>query len=166
MDGLDPIILGLAGVVIILVLSLILVFVLYFRRRRGKTDPAHDTLDVAQRLAESVQLDEHELTQHEIGTAPLKASASPRSKILAEVGARSLLDQVNSHVLQGRGQISSKSGEIRMEWTDLEDATVQRGIMIRVQDPKTLLINGMAFPATREGAQQGLISCLKGMKLE
>jgi hypothetical protein len=53
-----------------------------------------------------------------------------------------------------------------MEWTDLEDETVQRGIMIRVQDPKTLLINGMAFPATREGAQQGLISCLRGMKLE
>jgi hypothetical protein len=164
MNGL--VLIGVVGVVVIVLLAIILVVVLYLRRKRTKVDPPPETVNVARRLAESMQ--QEELAQHLYadGDVPLQASASPRSKILAEVGARGLLDQVNSHVLQGRGQIETRRGEIRMEWTDLEDETVQRGIMIRVQDPKTLLINGMAFPATREGAQQGLISCLRGMKLE
>lgn len=169
-NGLNPILIGSIGVILILFLSITLVIVVLVRRRRKKVEtPSDEMLDVAQRLAESFKsAEEEELAREALRAARMSqhASASPRSKILAEMGARQLLDQVNSHILNGSGKITSRSGEIRIEWTDLEDASVQRLIMIRVQDSSTLLINGQPFPATREGAQQGLISCLKGMKLE
>jgi hypothetical protein len=169
-NGLDPILIGIIGVILILFISIILAIVVLVRRRRKKVEtPSDEMLDVAQRLADSTNgIEEEQRVQEALraARAAQHASASPRSKILAEMGARQLLDQVNSHMLNGSGEITSRSGEIRIEWTDLEDASVQRLIMIRVQDSSTLLINGQPFPTTREGAQQGLISCLKGMKLE
>jgi hypothetical protein len=169
-NGLNSVLIGVVGVILILFLSIILVIVVLVRRRRKKVEtPSDEMLEVAQRLADSTNgIEEEQRAQEALRAARATqyASASPRSKILAEMGARQLLDQVNSHMLNGSGEITSRSGEIRIEWTDLEDASVQRLIMIRVQDSSTLLINGQPFPATREGAQQGLISCLKGMKLE
>jgi hypothetical protein len=169
-NGIDPIVIGIGGVILILLLSITLAIIVLIRRRRRKVEqPSEEMLDVAQRLAESfTSAEEERLAQEAIRAARAnqQASASPRSKILAEMGARQLLDQVNSHMLDSRGEITTRSGEIRIEWTDLEDESVERLIMIRVQDSSTLLINGQPFPATREGAQQGLISCLKGMKLE
>jgi len=170
-DGLDPLLIGIIGIVLILVLSVTLVIIVLIRRRRKKVEPppSEEMLDVAQRLAESSQGAEGNEQSQSALRAALNAQqppVSPRSKILAELGARQLLEQVNSHILEGRGEISTRSGEIRIEWTDLDESSVQRGIMIRVQDSNTLLINGQPFSATREGAQQGLISCLKGMKLE
>ena len=169
-NGINPILIGAIGVILILFLTITLVvFVLRQRRRKKVETPSEEMLDVAQRLAESFKSAEEEERAREAlraARASQQASSSPRSKLLAEMGARQLLDQVNSHILNGGGEITTRSGEIRIEWTDLEDASVQRLIMIRVQDSSTLLINGQPFPATREGAQQGLISCLKGMKLE
>lgn len=169
-NGLDPILIGIGGVILILLLSITLAAVVLIRRRRKKVEqPSEEILEVQQRLAESINgIEEEQRIQEEIRAARTTqlAASSPRSKILAEMGARQLLDQVNSHILEGRGEITTRSGEIRIEWTDLKDASVQRLIMIRVQDSSTLLINGQPFPATRDGAQQGLISCLKGMNLE
>ena len=79
------------------------------------------------------------------------------------IGARELLEQVNSHVLNNRGNISAGKGAIRLVWRDQQDDTVTRGIMITVQDAETILVNGVPFPATRKAAREGLISCLKGM---
>ncbi|NIM93294.1 MAG: hypothetical protein GTO18_06245 [Anaerolineales bacterium] len=90
--------------------------------------------------------------------------ASPPSKILAAVGARQLLEQVNRHVLEGTGELAQGKGAIRLVWSDPESGTA-RSIMIRIQDSQTLLINGRPFPATREGIQQGLVTLLKGMGL-
>lgn len=163
----NQILIGLLGLALILVLTTGLIILWIKRRSKKETEDPIETIDVAERLAESFQAARQ--GNNEPSAAPVatyQTTASPRSKILAEVGARQLLEQVNSHVLQGRGYISSRRGEIRMEWSDLEDGSVQRGIMIRVEDSKTLLVNGMAFPATREGAQEGLVSCLEGMKLE
>lgn len=169
-NGMNPVLIGIAGVILILFLSITLAIVVLIRRRRKKVEPPIDEmLDVAQRLSESFKnVEEEEIAREALRAArsSQQPEISPRSKILAEMGARELLDQVNSHILNGNGEITSQSGEIRIEWTDLEDASVQRLIMIRVQDSSTLLINGQPFPTTREGAQQGLISCLKGMKLE
>jgi hypothetical protein len=168
-NGIDPIMIGLFGVILILLLTTILVIIVLTRRRRQvEPPPSEEIVDVAQRLADSiVSREEEERAQAAFKAASAQPpSSSPRSKILAELGARHLLDQVNSHLLTGRGKITTRSGEIRIEWTDLNDSSVQRLIMIRVQDSSTLLINGQPFPATRDGAQRGLISCLKGMNLE
>lgn len=167
--AIDPIMIGLFGVILILLLTTILVVIVLTRRRRQvEPPPSEEVVDVAQRLADSiVSREEEERAQAAFKAASAQPpSASPRSKILAEMGARHLFDQVNSHILDGRGKITTRSGEIRIEWTDLKDSSVQRLIMIRVQDSSTLLINGQPFPATRDGAQRGLISCLKGMNLE
>jgi hypothetical protein len=93
---------------------------------------------------------------------PHQVTAAP-SRLLAQIGARTLLEQINHHVLKGRGEISGGKGELRLVWTDGEDQ-IARSIMITVQDAQTLLINGKPFPATRKGVQQGLIDCLRGLR--
>jgi hypothetical protein len=133
---------------------------LLLRIRRKRKAPVEDEV-VSQRLVESIQQEEEEEIPTESKVE--KQTVIPPSKILAMIGARELLDQVNLHVLNHHGNISIGKGAIRLVWKDQHDESVTRGIMITVQDAETILINGVPFPATREAARQGLISCLKGM---
>jgi hypothetical protein len=147
--------LGIVGIVL-----LAAIVVLILRNRRKKRIPV-ESLNVKQRLAESIPIAEEKKPLSDIDIE--QPAVSPPSKILAMVGARSLLEQVNSHVLNNRGQIAVGKGAIRLVWTDQQNQSVTRSIMITVQDMETLLINGVPFPATREGAKEGLITCLRGM---
>jgi hypothetical protein len=144
----------------LIAIALITVIIILLMRIRRKSRPAVEDEVVSQRLVESIQLEEEEIV-----TAPAsdQTPVIPPSKILAMIGARELLDQVNTHVLNNRGSISTGKGAIRLVWKDLRDESVTRGIMITVQDAETILINGVPFPAKREAARQGLISCLRGM---
>ena len=141
-------------------IALITLIVILLRRIWKRRRPAVEDEVVSQRLAESIQPEEED-------AEPLPPTDQkpviPPSKILAMIGARELLDQVNTHVLNNRGNISTGKGAIRLVWKDQHDEAVTRGIMITVKDGETILINGVPFPATREAARQGLISCLKGM---
>ena len=123
--------------------------------------PPVEDVNVKQRLGESFQPVEHD--EKPLSVEPEKEDVFPSSKILAMIGARELLDQVNHHVLNGRGEITVAKGAIRLVWSDQENTAVTRGIMITVQDTETVMINGVPFPATREAAREGLISCLKGL---
>jgi hypothetical protein len=161
---------GLLAALGLAFIFLFVLFILMVKRIMRRKAMATESANVAQRLVESVQGEEplSEILQaSEEEALPIDAEAviSP-SKILAEIGARQLLEQVNLHVFKGAGEISTAKGAIRLIWSDPQDETVKRGIMIRVQGVDTLLINGQPFPATREGAKQGLISCLKGMEKE
>jgi hypothetical protein len=141
-------------------IALITVIVILLRRIRKRNRPAVEDEVVSQRLVESIQPEEEDAeTLPPIDQRPV----IPPSKILAMIGARELLDQVNTHVLNNRGNISIGKGAIRLVWKDQRDEAVTRGIMITVKDGETILINGVPFPATREATRQGLISCLKGM---
>jgi hypothetical protein len=150
---------------VLIAIALITIIVLLLKRIRRKSKPAVEDEVVSQRLVESIQIEEEE---EEGAAAPEmeQAPVIPPSKILAMIGARQLLDQVNTHVLNNRGNISAGKGAIRLVWRDQHDEAVTRGIMITVQDAETILINGVPFPATREAAREGLISCLKGMTKE
>jgi hypothetical protein len=145
----------------VITIALITVIVILLRRIWKRRRPAVEDEVVSQRLAESIQPEEEE----DIEPIPSidQKPVIPPSKILAMIGARELLDQVNTHVLNTRGNISTGKGAIRLVWKDQHDESVTRGIMITVKDGETILINGVPFPATREAARQGLISCLKGM---
>jgi hypothetical protein len=145
----------------LIAIALITIIVLLLKRIRRKSKPVIEDEVVSQRLVESIQIEEEE----EIGAAPEtdQTPVIPPSKILAMIGARELLEQVNTHVLNNHGNISIGKGAIRLVWRDQHDEAVTRGIMITVQDADTILINGVPFPATREATRQGLISCLKGM---
>jgi hypothetical protein len=97
-------------------------------------------------LVESIQPEEEE--EQDVPAPPKEPTpVIPPSKILAMVGARELLDQVNTHVLNNRATISTGKGAIRLVWRDQHDEAVTRGIMITVQDAETILINGAPFPA-------------------
>ncbi len=148
---------ALAVVAIVLIAVIV---ILLMRIRKKRKPPAEDEV-VSQRLVETIQEEEEEedVTALDADQTPV----IPPSKILAMIGARQLLDQVNTHVLNNRGSISTGKGAIRLVWRDQLDESVTRGIMITVQDAETILINGVPFPATRDAARQGLISCLKGM---
>jgi len=145
----------------ILGIALVVAMVMLILRSRRKSMPPVDDVNVKQRLVESVQPveEDEELRSSE----PEKEAVFPPSKILAMIGARELLDQVNHHVLNNRGEIMVAKGAIRLVWIDQENTVVTRGIMITVQDTETIMINGVPFPATREAAREGLTSCLKGM---
>lgn len=162
--------LGLLAAVALAFIFLFVLIILVISRMRRRKVRATDSANVAQRLVESVQAEEQlsdmiPTPEEEALSSEAAAVISP-SKILAEIGARQLLEQVSKHVLKGTGEISTAKGAIRIIWSDPQDETVKRGIMIRVQGVDTLLINGQPFPATREGVKQGLISCLKGMEKE
>ena len=144
---------------------IILIVILVMRVRRKRKAPVEDEV-VSQRLVESVLPEEEEEEDLLTNSTEEQAAVIPPSKILAMIGARELLDQVNLHVLKNHGNISTGKGAIRLVWKDQHDESVTRGIMITVQDAETILINGVPFPATREAARQGLISCLKGMTKE
>ena len=160
--------LGLLAAAALACLFLLALIILVINRMRRRKARAADSANVTQRLLESVQAEEDsseaiQAVEEESQPSEAEAVVSP-SKILAEIGARQLLEQINMHVLKGTGEISTAKGAIRIIWADPQDESVKRGIMIRVQSMDTLLINGQPFPATREGAKQGLISCLKGME--
>ena len=144
------------AVISIVLIAVIVILIIRIRRKRKGTV---EDLNVSERLADSIQPDEEDLFVPTTDQTPV----IPPSKILAMIGARELLEQVNSHVLNNRGNISAGKGAIRLVWRDQQDDTVTRGIMITVQDAETILVNGVPFPATREAAREGLISCLKGM---
>jgi hypothetical protein len=145
----------------ILGIALVAAIVIVIIRTRRKGKPELVDMEVEQRLFDSAQpVVEEEETE---STEPDLEEVFPPSKILAMIGARELLEQVNHHVLNDRGEITSAKGAIRLVWTDQENTVVTRGIMITVQDSDTIMINGVPFPANREAARQGLISCLKGM---
>lgn len=145
------------AVIAIVLITVIVILIIRIRRKRKVTV---EDVNVSQRLAESIQPEEEEgLSVPTSDQTPV----IPPSKILAMIGARELLEQVNLHVLDNRGNISAGKGAIRLVWRDQQDDSVTRGIMITIQDAETILVNGVPFPATREAARQGLISCLKGM---
>jgi hypothetical protein len=138
--------------------------------RKVKEESGHiEPVDVAERLAESLPIYEESDTQPHSASnlKPAgKPTGSPPSKILATLGVRQLLDQINKHFLDESGQITTGKGAIRITWSDQENESVTRSIMVRVQSAETLLINGRPFPATRQGAKEGLVSCLKGINTE
>jgi membrane protein implicated in regulation of membrane protease activity len=86
-NGLNPVLIGVVGIVLILVLSITLVIIVLIRRRRKKVEPpSEEMFDVAQRLAESSQGAEgNELSQSALRAAldAQQPPVSPRSKILA-----------------------------------------------------------------------------------
>jgi len=153
--------LGILGVSLV-----VAIVILVIRSRRKSAAPVEDE-NVQQRLVESIQsVEEEEEEEHPEPSEPEKDEVFPPSKILAMIGARELLDQVNHHVLNDRGEITIAKGAIRLVWTDQRETAVTRGIMITVQDAETIMINGVPFPATREATREGLISCLKGLTRE
>jgi len=153
--------LGILGVSLV-----VAIVILVIRSRRKSAAPVEDE-NVQQRLVESIQsVEEEEEEEQPEPSEPEKDEVFPPSKILAMIGARELLDQVNHHVLNDRGEITIAKGAIRLVWTDQRETAVTRGIMITVQDAETIMINGVPFPATREATREGLISCLKGLTRE
>jgi hypothetical protein len=153
--------LALTIILVVLAIALVSVTIILLRRIHNRNKPAVEDEVVSQRLVESVLPEEEEDVEMISPTG--QTPVIPPSKILAMIGARELLDQVNTHVLNNCGNISTGKGAIRLVWKDQHDEAVTRGIMISVKDGETILINGAPFPATREAARQGLISCLKGM---
>jgi hypothetical protein len=153
--------LGILGICLVVAIVMLVI-----RSRRKSATPVADE-NVQQRLVESIQsVEEEEQEEQPEPSEPEKDEVFPPSKILAMIGARELLDQVNHHVLYDRGEITMAKGAIRLVWTDQRETAVTRGIMITVQDTETIMINGVPFPATREAAREGLISCLKGLTRE
>jgi hypothetical protein len=160
-DSWNTLSLAVTGGLALLGIALLITIILLVIRSRRKSKPGVDDPNVRQRLVESVQtVEEEEQDDLELD----KEEVFAPSKILAMVGAREHLDQVNQHVLNNRGEITVAKGAIRLEWSDTDrDTAVSRGIIITVKDTETIMINGVPFPATREAARDGLISCLKGL---
>ena len=166
LDDPQRLVLLLALAAAVLAILTLLALVILFRLRARQRRAAHEAR-VKRRLQESLP-DIRKAQAFGTPKEPPKQAIPhkvtvPPSRLLAPIGARTLLEQVNHHMLKGRGEISAGKGELRLVWTDAQDQ-IARSIMITVQDAQTLLINGKPFPATRKGVQQGLVDCLRGLK--
>jgi len=94
------------------------------------------------------------------------ASHAPRpaSPPMVPSEARGLLEQVNQHVLKGRGVIHEGSGTLRLEWASTQAESGKREILIQGAAQGRVRINGKDFPATPDGIKLGLVSSLQEMR--
>jgi hypothetical protein len=153
-------------VIIVLIILAGSIVLLFLRKKRMRVPGEHQ--GISHRLEETGGQDaelQYKTSKVEAGhptpaSEPIPIAVDP----LEEVGARELLEQVNRHLLQGKGKISGGKDAMRIQWTDPRKDHVQRGITIQVQDASTLLINGQPFPATPEGVKTGLATCLKRLQ--
>lgn len=81
----------------------------------------------------------------------------PPLTVLADIDARTFLEQVNQYRLKNRGQVAETERECRLSW---QSAVGTHEILVTVQDAETLDINGDSFPATPDGVKQGIVAAL------
>ncbi len=85
------------------------------------------------------------------------AAPEPPLTVLADIGARTYLEQLNQYKLDNHGRITGTERECRLFW---KSSAGKHEILVTVQDAETLNINGESFPATPEGVKQGIITAL------
>ncbi len=105
-------------------------------------------------------------TQDEvISPVQLESPFSPAfpPDLLAKIGARSLLQDVNHFLLKDMGAISEAPNELYLEWPVVPGGGEMRGIHIKLINQQRLTVNGQVFPATHEGVKAGITNCLREM---
>lgn len=75
------------------------------------------------------------------------------------LGIEDLLNQVNSRVLNSRGVIHKRAGEIGLVWKDAHGEP--KYIHIRDLRDHNMTVNGVKFLATRENVKSGILNVLK-----
>lgn len=78
--------------------------------------------------------------------------------ILADIEARTFLEQVNHYKLQNQGFIMESETECRLSWNSAQG---EHEICIKVEGAETLNINGETYPATPDAVKQGIVASLK-----
>jgi hypothetical protein len=80
--------------------------------------------------------------------------------LLASIQTRRHLEEINEYILHNLGEIVEVPGKISLVWTDpIYDQ--RRFLGVKAAGDEQIIINGRRYPATEEGLQQGLVSCLK-----
>ena len=95
-------------------------------------------------------------------TPPISPAAPP--DIMATIGARSLLQDVNHFLLRDAGTIREAPGEVLLEWPVLPGAAEMHTIHIRLLSQQQIMVNGEIFPTTHEGVKTGIVNCLRKIK--
>jgi hypothetical protein len=84
--------------------------------------------------------------------------------MLATIGARSLLQDVNHFLLKDAGTIREAPGEVLLEWPVLPGAAEMHTIHIRLLSQQQIMVNGEIFPTTQEGVKMGIVNCLRKIR--
>jgi hypothetical protein len=82
--------------------------------------------------------------------------------MLATIGARSLLQDVNHFLLKDIGSIREMPNELHLEWPVIPGGKMQ-GIHIKLVSQQQVAVNSQVFPATHEGVKTGIATCLREM---
>jgi len=85
-------------------------------------------------------------------------SAIHKTNYIVELGIEDLLNQVNTRMLNSKGEIRKQPMEMALIWKDLQG--VQKFIYIKDLGNHQITVNGMNFPATRDNAKAGIMQVL------
>lgn len=89
----------------------------------------------------------------------LKSNSLKTQTSLQDLEIDKLLHQVNKRLLGGNGKVSSSLTEASLSWMPSGD-TQRRKILVSLVDNQTININGRNFPATHDGAIEGVKACV------
>ncbi len=78
---------------------------------------------------------------------------------LAHIQTRRHLEEVNTHILRGEGEIVEVPGKLSLVWTDPVTDTRQF-LSVKTAGETEIMINGRRYPASETGLRQGLRACL------
>lgn len=83
---------------------------------------------------------------------------------LETIQARRFLDEINTYILRGAGEVIAAPGKLSLVWTDpVYDS--QRYLAVKPAGGDQILVNGRRYPATEDGLKRALKLCLAEMQL-
>lgn len=82
---------------------------------------------------------------------------------LERIHARRRLEEINTFLLHGEGEIAEAPGKLSLVWTDPADGE-QRFLAVKAAGEADVLINGRRYPATGDGLKQGLRAGLAAVR--
>lgn len=78
---------------------------------------------------------------------------------LAYIQTRRHLEEVNTHILRGEGEIIEVPGKLSLVWTD-PVTDMRRFLSVKAAGDEEIMVNGRRYPASEAGLRQGLRACL------
>lgn len=75
--------------------------------------------------------------------------------VLKQIQARRYLEEVNTYILHGAGEILELPGKISLIWSD-PDRQLKQFLAVKAAGSDEIFVNGRRCPATEEGLKQAL----------
>lgn len=94
----------------------------------------------------------------------MSALPAGSSDPLENLQVRRYLDEINTHILHGEGEIVAAPGKLTLVWHDLV-YDMQRYLAVKPAGDDQILVNGRRYQASEAALKRALKLCLAEMQL-